>query len=85
MVLGQDDFDMQAFSFYPNPVTNILNIRYNSDITAISVHNMLGQQVLVQQPNAAQAVIDMAALQSGTYMVSITAGKAIKTIKLVKV
>lgn len=85
VVLGQDDFDMQAFTFYPNPVTDILNISYNSDITAISVHNMLGQQVLVQQPNAVQAVIDMAALQSGTYMVSITAGKAIKTIKLVKV
>ena len=85
VVLGQDDFNMEAFSFHPNPVKDIVNISYNADITAIKVYNMVGQQVLVQQPNATHAAIDMSALQDGAYIDVVASGKAVKTIKMVKV
>lgn len=80
-MLGQEDFDMEAFSFHPNPVKDIVNISYNADITAITVYNILGQQALVQQPNATHAAIDMLALQDGAYIVVVASGKAVKTIK----
>ncbi|RZJ73438.1 MAG: hypothetical protein EOO45_10075, partial [Flavobacterium sp.] len=43
VVLGVKGFDAASFSYYPNPVKNVLNISYSSDITSVAVFNLLGQ------------------------------------------
>ena len=83
-LLGDIEFDLASFSAYPNPVTDVLTIQYSSDITSITVHNMLGQQVMTAMPNATEAQLNMSALSDGTYVVNVTSGNMVKTIKVVK-
>jgi hypothetical protein len=83
-VLADKGFDLTKFSYYPNPVSNELNIAYSSEISSVEVFNMLGQNVLNVKPNAATTKVNMSALAEGTYVVTVKAGSVSKTIKVVK-
>ena len=82
--LATGGFDMEGLSYYPNPVKNVLNLSYATDITGVEVYNMLGQQVHVQDVNAATAIIDLTALTDGAYLLKITAGNSLKIVKVIK-
>lgn len=82
--LATGQFDVSKFNYYPNPVKDILNISYIKDISAVSVYNLLGQEVLVKSINNKNALINMSALPSGTYMVKVTADNLVKTVKVIK-
>jgi len=84
LVLGKEDFDVSAFTYYPNPVKDVLTVSFTKDITSITVVNLLGQQVITLKPNTTEAKVDMTALADGTYMVTLRSGNAVKTIKIVK-
>jgi hypothetical protein len=82
--LANDTFNNNSFSFYPNPIKDILNLSYSKNITNVAVYNLLGQQVIVKTVNENQSQIDMSNLSDGTYMVKITADNQVKTIKVMK-
>ncbi|AXG74333.1 T9SS C-terminal target domain-containing protein [Flavobacterium arcticum] len=84
VVLGRDDFNINTFSYYPNPVKDVFNLSYDKEITSVAVFNLLGQQVMANTPNATEVRLDMSILSDGTYIVSVTAGNTVKTIKVVK-
>jgi len=73
-----------AFTFYPNPVSNMLNIKAQNNINNVAVYNMLGQEVLRTAPNAVVSEVDMSSLQTGAYFVKVTIENATKTIKVIK-
>ena len=77
-------FDTIGFSAYPNPVKDILNLSYTKEISNVSVHNLLGQEVMTKSINAAQTKIDMSNLSNGTYLVKVTVDGLVKTLKVVK-
>jgi hypothetical protein len=82
--LSNGTFDASKFTFYPNPVKNILNLSYDKSITKVVVINLLGQEVSSLSVNANQAQVDMGNLPSGTYLVKITSDTLVKTIKVIK-
>ncbi len=82
--LATDTFDNASFAYYPNPVTNLLNLSYTKNIDSVQVINLVGQEVLVKSLNAAQGQVDMSNLPTGTYLVKVTADNQVKTIKVVK-
>jgi hypothetical protein len=82
--LSTNSFNSAAFSYYPNPVKNTLNLSYSENISDVSVYNLLGQQVIAKAINANQSQIDMSHLTSGTYMVKVTANNQVKIIKVIK-
>lgn len=82
--LSSSSFDNAAFRVYPNPVKDILNLSYTSEISNVQIVNMLGQVVLDRKMNATEGQIDMSALNSGAYIVNVTVGDAIKSIKVIK-
>lgn len=82
--LSTGSFDAASFKVYPNPVKDVLNLSYSSEITSVEVFNMLGQKVLVKELNVAQGQIDMSNLNSGNYIVKVTADGLTKTIKVIK-
>jgi hypothetical protein len=83
--LSAEDFSADAsFRHYPNPVKDVLNLSYVSDITSVAVYNMLGQQVLSKEVNAAETTVDMSALADGAYIVQAAAGNTVKTLKVIK-
>jgi hypothetical protein len=82
--LGTKSFDLNGFSAYPNPVKDVLRISYTKDISNISVHNLLGQEVLNNTVNATQTNVNMSALAKGTYFVKVTVDGLVNTIKVIK-
>ncbi len=82
--LGNNNFDNATFAYYPNPVSNILNLEYSENITKVHVVNILGQQVMTKSMNTTQTSIDMSSLPAGTYLVKVAADDKEKTIKVLK-
>ncbi|MES1182063.1 MAG: T9SS type A sorting domain-containing protein, partial [Flavobacterium sp.] len=83
-VLGTDVFNTQNFSYYPNPVKDILNISFDQQISHIAVVNLLGQTVIEKAGDANQNSVDMSGLSNGAYLVKVTSDNQIKTIKVIK-
>ena len=82
--LSSGSFDNANFSAYPNPVKDVLNVSYTSEISSVKIINMLGQEVISKNINATSSQIDMSQLSAGTYIVNVTVGDTIKTLKVVK-
>jgi Secretion system C-terminal sorting domain/GEVED domain len=83
-LLKTESFDLTGFSAYPNPVKDILNLSYTKEISNVSIHNLLGQEVMTKSINASQSKIDMSNLTNGTYLVKVTVDGLVKTLKVVK-
>lgn len=84
IILGTNHFDMAGFGYYPNPVSDVLNLEYSENITGVEVFNLLGQKVISGKYNMDKVQLNLSQLASGTYMVKVSAENASKTIKVVK-
>jgi len=73
-----------ALKAYPNPVDNILTISFSDEITAVSIYNLLGQEVIAKTINANEAKVDVSKLSAGTYLVKVYADNQAKTLKIIK-
>jgi len=82
--LSNKTFQTVQLKYYPNPVDQVLNLEASKTIVAVTVFNLLGQQVLNVNPNSAAAKIDLSNLNAGTYFININAENDIKTIKIIK-
>jgi hypothetical protein len=82
--LSTDDFEKNTFKVYPNPVKDVLHIDYTSDISSVSVYNLLGQEVLRSEINSNNGELNMTNLSSCTYLVKIMSGNLVKTMKVIK-
>ncbi|MFC2110100.1 T9SS type A sorting domain-containing protein [Bacteroidota bacterium] len=72
-------------SYFPNPVTDVLNITAQKVIAQVDIYNMLGQYVHVQKLNALNGTINTANLANGTYFSRTTfQDGTIETFKVVK-
>ncbi|UBB88648.1 T9SS type A sorting domain-containing protein [Candidatus Kaistella beijingensis] len=67
---------------YPNPVSNVLNIKTTEDVKQISIFNMNGG--LVKSVNQKVKSINLTHLSSGIYMVKITTTNGNTTKKIIK-
>lgn len=84
--LGVEDNQINStFSLYPNPASNVLNIKTTLNINQIDVYNQLGQNVLqVNGLRLQNNSIDISALQQGMYLVKISAEGKTETLKVLK-
>jgi hypothetical protein len=82
--LSTASFSSSGLSIYPNPVKNVLNLSYTSDISEVTIVNLLGQEMLKKSIQASQSQIDISDLSNGTYLVRIGVGELIKTMKIIK-
>ncbi|MDQ7916425.1 fibronectin type III domain-containing protein [Mesonia sp. MT50] len=76
--------NFQNFSYYPNPVKANLSLKAGLEIEKVSVYNLLGQEVIVLNPNSLNAKIDLSRLQAGPYMLRVSINGDIKTFKVIK-
>jgi hypothetical protein len=71
-LLGNPDFEFSdAFTLYPNPVRNVLNIqsKNGAEVKSVGIYNMLGQILQTQTGNA--NTIDVSALPSAQYFLKV--------------
>jgi len=82
--LSIGDKDAHKLSYYPNPVSDMLYLSHNTQITNVTVTNMLGQIMINQKVSSNTTQIDMRLLAAGNYLVRVASHAGIKTIKVVK-
>jgi len=80
---SRSDFDLYQFSYYPNPVNDILTFSSNQPIEKVTISNMLGQTMNINL-SSDKSSLDMSNLASGNYLVKVTIEGVSKTIKIVK-
>lgn len=83
-VLSSKDFNVLNIKMYPNPVKDVLTISLDTEITSISIYNLMGQEVIAKSVNATENKIDVSSLHAGTYLVKIQANNKMETIKMIK-
>jgi len=83
VTVSRSNFDVFGFSYYPNPVNDMLHFSSNATIENVVITNMLGQQVSVLL-SSDNKNLDMSNLPTGNYLVKITIEGVAKTIKVVK-
>jgi hypothetical protein len=82
--LSSDSFDKSSFVAYPNPVKDVLNLSYKTEISNVRIINLLGQEVLNTKTNTNDVQVNMSALTAGAYIVNITVEDTVHTIKVIK-
>jgi len=82
--LSNETFDNASFVAYPNPVRDVLNLSYSTEITSVKVINLLGQEVISRKVGTTSTQLDMSNLTAGAYIVNVTINNVTKTIKVIK-
>ena len=87
LVTGVDDVKgNQPFILFPNPVNDVLQIRYDKVITfpvQLTVYNALGQAVLDESINTGEIYVDVSTLQDGIYILQMLSGSEHHTTRFV--
>lgn len=81
--LGVQEFNAVELDYFVND-QNMLNLSSRQSLEGISIHNLLGQQVLNQKLNAQEEIIDLNALTSGVYLARVQVNGTSKTFKIMK-
>ena len=83
MVLSTETNELAGTSIYPNPVSDVLNIKgLETELTSVSIYTINGQKALTQTSNLGR--INTSGLAQGFYFVELRSANATKTLKIVK-
>lgn len=82
--LGNTAFVLENFNYYPNPVTDYLNIKSKEKIKTVTFYNTLGQEVYKQNFNDFNFKIELSSLVFGTYFVKIESDNKQNIFKIIK-
>ena len=77
----------RSFEMYPNPTTTdfVVELKNSSEkISSIRIYDLAGKKVLSQKTNSSKSIIDVSALSSGSYFVSIQVGERTEVRKLIR-
>jgi hypothetical protein len=80
-VLGVSDVARPAFSIYPNPVKDVINIVSDDKPDSVALYDMTGKLVL---SGTTTQKINAASLKKGVYMMQISFDNKTEKIKIIK-
>ncbi len=83
-ILGIPEKALDDFTYYPNPVTNEINLSAKTTIDEVSIFNLMGQKVFFEKLNTSKKSIDLSNLQSGMYVMKVTAEGNTASYKILK-
>ena len=75
---------LQSAQIYPNPVSDILNIRTEENVDEVVLYDLLGRRLLSKTPDANATTLDMSGIETGIYMLEMRIDGDRKSIKIVK-
>jgi trimeric autotransporter adhesin len=84
VTLGSSSFDLSQLNYYPNPVNDIFNVKYNKEIVSVDVFDLTGRNVLNVNPNSLEVQVNMTDLSSAMYIVKLKSIDAITELKVFK-
>ena len=77
-------FDIKNLTYSPNPVQDELTITYSDFIERISIYDMLGKLLYIQEGNGSTVSINMEGLASGNYILQVTVKGITNNLKIIK-
>ena len=82
--MGAGDMNSFDFSYYPNPVKDVLNIESQKAIESIDAFNLAGQKVMSNM-KLTDGKVNMSSLTPGTYVFRVTLKDGqVETFKIIK-
>ena len=84
VVLGTSSFDLSQLNYYPNPVKDIFNVKYNKEIISVDVYDLTGRKVIEMKPNTLEVQLNMTNLSSAMYIVRLQSVDGITELKVYK-
>lgn len=83
--LGTEDFNANTFAVYPNPTSEILNIRTSeAGNYSMAVYDMQGRLVVSQAAFETQTEVNVSQLAQGIYNIQLSNGNATVTKRFIK-
>lgn len=82
--LSTAKFEASNIRMYPNPATTNFTIDADKAVEKVSVHNLLGQEVLSKTPKNQFVNLDISSLQVGVYIVKVTIDGNVSTSRIIK-
>ncbi|RZJ64179.1 MAG: T9SS type A sorting domain-containing protein, partial [Flavobacterium sp.] len=83
--LSVSEFDRDnSIVVSPNPVSDVLHVKANSEIKSIQVYDIHGRLVMTQLPSMMETVIEMKQNNSGIYFVRVVSGEGMSVQKVMK-
>ncbi|WP_418638220.1 T9SS type A sorting domain-containing protein [Winogradskyella sp.] len=80
-----EEVSLETLNVYPNPTSDVLNIKSSQDVDNVTVFNLLGQNVANFTKNEINnSSIDLSELSKGLYLVKISSGTKTKTLRVTK-
>jgi len=74
----------KAFTIYPNPVRNTLTIQSQQTQYSITVHSILGQEIIQQNTQKETTNVDLSNLKTGIYFVTLESLTETRSFKIIK-
>lgn len=82
--LGTSEVALSKASIYPNPVTDVVNIKNKNKMSEITVYDLTGKLHKKETVNSDQAALNVSDLTAGNYLIKIKEGQTEKTYKIIK-
>lgn len=82
--LSINEFDANALSVYPNPVKDVLNIAYKSELSDVKIYDLLGQEVISKKTSSSQLQLNTSTLETGIYMVKLLSENGQHSFRVIK-
>ena len=79
-----DDLDTYNFTYFPNPVSNSLTLQANTNISSVSITNILGQKIMQSDPFSNRTTLNLSNLKKGIYYVKAKINNKIGVYKFIK-
>lgn len=86
VLLSVSEFDTDAFSIYPNPVSDVLTIQTKNTLDTISIYDINGRQINSTKLNSNQLTnqINVSTLSQGLYFIEIKSNNSKQVQKFIK-
>jgi len=72
------------FNIYPNPVSDVLNIRSSTELTTVAIYNITGQLERMVRVQGKEATINLSDLCSGVYFIRINTAEGVRNSRIIK-
>ena len=83
--LGVGEETVAEINSYPNPTNGEVTFTSKEAISSINIYNILGQEVKqISGNNNTDLTINISGLAAGNYIAKVQAGKAVQSVKLIK-
>ena len=78
------DLSFYNIDVYPNPASNVINVRSEFTIDNLGIFDLMGRTVKQQISNKKEFSLDVSDLSKGIYLVKLTSGEKEAVTKFIK-